>query len=170
MFNDFSPLHPALVHFPITLLLLASVFGILSLFLKRDVWNDMAIKSLIVGVIFFPLAVITGLMEEQNLEHNEAMHEMLLTHKYLGITLLFYYQILLLWYWLRKKLIGNKEYIAWVLSLLIGSSLIGYQGYLGGEMVFKYGAGVKAMEGGMKSTGGHDHGGSGKMEMDSSSK
>jgi uncharacterized membrane protein len=169
MLFSVPPLHPALVHFPIALLLLAGVFGILSLFSKRDFWKNLAVKSLVGGVIFFPLVVITGLIEEQNLEHNEAIHELLLIHKYLGISALFYYQIVLLWYWLRKKIAGNKEYIAWVLTLSLGSLLMGYQGYLGGEMVFKYGAGVKTMETGMKETGGHDHGME-NMDMNDSSK
>ena len=80
MFSNLPPLHPALVHFPIAMLLVAGLCALLSLFMKREFWKDLVVKLLIIGVIFFPLVVITGLIEEQNLEHNEAVHEMLLTH------------------------------------------------------------------------------------------
>ena len=57
----------------------------------------------------------------------------------------------------------NKEYILWVICLLLGSVLVLFQGYLGGEMVFGKGAGVKPMESMMESQekkgSGHEHGG-----------
>ena len=169
MFSNFPPLHPAIVHFPIALFFLAGLFSAISLFFKREFWKDLAIKSLIVGVIFTPLAVLTGMIEEQNLKHNEGVHEILVIHKYNGIAILFYFQILLVWIWLRRKLIGSKEYIAWVFSLLLGNLSVLYQGYLGGEMVFNKGAGVKPMESLMETQPGHGHGGK-KMEMNDSSK
>ena len=169
MFSDFPPLHPAIVHFSVALLLLAGLFGAISLFLKREFWKDLTLKSLLVGVIFTPLAVLTGLIDEQNLKHNEAVHEILVIHKFNGIAILFFFQILLVWFWLRKKLIGNKEYIAWVFCLLLGSLSVLYQGYLGGDMVFNKGAGVKPMESVIETQPGHGHDGE-KMEMNDSSK
>lgn len=169
MFSNFPPLHPAIVHFPIALFFLAGLFSGISLFFNREFWKDLAIKSLIIGVIFTPLAVLTGMIEEQNLKHNEGVHEILVIHKYNGIAILFYFQILLVWIWLRRKLIGSKEYIAWVFSLLLGNLSVVYQGYLGGEMVFNKGAGVKPMESLMETQPGHGHGGA-KMEMNDSSK
>ncbi len=171
MFSDLPTLHPAVVHFPIALLLLAGLLGALSVFYKREFWKDLALKCLIVGVAFTPFAVLTGVIAEQNLQHNEAIHEILMIHKYNGFVILFLFQILLVWFWLRRKLFGNKEYIAWVFGLLIGNALILYQGYLGGEMVYTHGAGVKAMpmEMGHENQLGHDHAGK-KMDMNDSSK
>jgi hypothetical protein len=121
--------------------------------------------------VFAPFAVLTGMLAEQNLQHNEAIHEILVIHKYNGFAILFLFQILLVWFWLRRKLFGNKEYVAWVFGLLAGNLLILYQGYLGGEMVYTHGAGVKAMqmEMGSENQSGHDHAGK-KMEMNDSSK
>lgn len=166
MLSDFPPLHTVIVHFPIALLLLAGIFGTLSLFYKREFWKDLTLKCLIVGVVFAPFAVLTGILAEQNLQHNEAIHEILIIHKYNGFVILFLFQILLVWFWLRRKLFENKEYVAWVFGLLAGNLLILYQGYLGGEMVYTHGAGVKAMQMEMGSANqlGHDHAGK-KMEM-----
>lgn len=163
MFSDFPPLHPAIVHFPVSLFLLAGLFGFISLFIKREFWKGLVLKSLIGGIIFSPIAVVTGMIEEQSLEHTEAVHEILQIHKYSGLTILFFFQILVVWYWLRRLLMGNKEYIFWVGCLLLGSALVLFQGYLGGKMVFEEGAGVKSMElpveSSKKNGDGHQHNG-----------
>ncbi len=163
MFSDFPPLHPAIVHFPVSLFLLAGLFGFISLFVKREFWKGLMLKSLIGGIIFSPIAVVTGMIEEQSLQHTEAIHEILQIHKYSGLTILFFFQILIVWYWLRRLFMGNKEYILWVVCLLLGSMLVLFQGYLGGKLVFEGGAGVKPMESpiesGKKNESAHQHNG-----------
>ncbi len=158
MFSDFPPIHPAIVHFPVALFLLSGLLGLISLFVKREFWKDLTLKSLIGGIIFSPIAVVTGMIEEQNLKHNESVHEILQIHKYCGLTILFFFQILIVWYWLRRLLMGNKEYILWVICLLLGTVLVLFQGYLGGEMVFERGAGVKPLEETMQGKSEHEHG------------
>ena len=157
-----SPLHPPIVHFPITLFLLAGLFGFISLFIKREFWKSLMLKSFIGGIIFEPLAVLTGLIDEQNLAHNEDVHELMIIHKYNGLAILFFFQILGVWYLFRKTNMVNKEYILWVFCLLAGNASVAYQGYLGGEMVFGKGAGVKPMEtyldSGGQNEGSHQHG------------
>jgi len=139
-------LHPAIVHFPIALLLLAGLFGSISLFVKREFLKDLMLKCFFIGLIFAPIAVITGILEEQNLKHDEAIHEILVKHKFNGFLLTFFFLVLAIWFWFRKQLIGNTEYPLWIICLLVGSALVLYQGYTGGEMVFEKGAGVKPME------------------------
>ncbi len=167
MLSILSPLHPPIVHFPITLFLLAGLFGFISLFRKRDFWKGLMLYSFIGGIIFAPLAVITGLIDEQSLAHNEDVHELMIIHKYNGLAILFFFQILAVWYWFRKIRMGNKEYILWVICLLAGNVSVAFQGYIGGEMVFGKGAGVKPMEtyldSGGKNEGGHQH--NGKKEL-----
>lgn len=151
-------LHPAIVHFPIALLFLGGLFGLISLFWKRELWKDLAVKCLFIGTVFAPIAVLTGLLEEQSLKHNEAIHEILVKHKTNGFIILSLSLILSLWYWFRGKIIGNKEYSVWVVMLFLGSILVFYQGSLGGEMVYSHGAGVKPMESSVEDNSGHKHG------------
>lgn len=150
-------LHPVIVHFPIALLVVAALLAIISLVNKKESWKEWMFKNLVLGLAFVPLAIIAGIVEEQNLLHNEAIHSVLMTHKYNGFVILFVYLILTLWFWRRRNSIKSVEYTAWVLCLLFATGLLSYQGYLGGKMVFDLGAGVKPMEASMKKS--HDHSG-----------
>lgn len=160
-------LHPAIVHFPIALLIVAALLAIITLVHKKASWKEWMFKNLVLGLAFLPLAIIAGIVEEQNLQHSEAIHSVLMIHKYNGFVILLVYSILTIWFWRRKNSIQSKEYTAWVLCLLLATGLLSYQGYLGGKMVFDLGAGVKPMEASMMK--GHDHGDDDKESSDSSS-
>lgn len=151
-------LHPIVVHFAVALLVLAGLFSFLSLFAKREFWKDLSLKALVVGCIFSPIAVVTGLIEEQKMQH-DGVDKMLMLHKFNGLAVLFFFLLLLTWYWLRKQIPQKKEYFAWVASMIIGTCMVLLQGYLGGELVFTKGMGLKPVEEAMGSQSGHDGGG-----------
>lgn len=139
-------LHPAIAHFPVALVSIAAVFAVISLFAKKEFFKEVAFWNLLFGVIGAITAVLTGLIEEQNLVHNEEIHEILVKHKFSGFVILILSFGLLTWVWVRKNKFRKNEYILWVFFLLIATAVIFYQGFLGGKMVFEQGAGVKPME------------------------
>lgn len=139
-------LHPAIVHFPIALLTIAALFGVLSLFVKKELFKEIAFWNLLLGVIGSIAAVFTGLIEEQSLVHNDEIHKVLTKHKFTGFGILIFSFVLLTWVWVRKNKFKKGEYIAWVLFLALSTAAVFYQGFLGGKMVFEQGAGVKPME------------------------
>jgi uncharacterized membrane protein len=159
------PLHPAIVHFPVALLSLAAFFAVISLFKKREFFKEIAFWNLLAGVIGAIAAVLTGLIEEQSLVHNDAIHQLLEKHELNGFAILVLSFSLLTWIWVRKTKVGRREYMVWVFCLVLGTGMVFYQGWLGGKMVFEQGAGVKPMESHMEqagdSTNTHDHSGSG---------
>jgi uncharacterized membrane protein len=158
-------LHPAIVHFPVSLITIAALFGAMSLFTKKELFKEIAFWNLLFGVIGAIAGVLTGLIEEQNLAHNDEIHQVLVKHKFTGFGILILSFVLLTWIWVRKKRVGTGEYFAWVLFLVIGTAAVFYQGFLGGKMVFEQGAGVKPMEQYMEqesdSTKPHSHSNSG---------
>ena len=139
-------LHPAIVHFPIALISIAALFAVISLFTKKEFFKEVAFWNLLLGVIGGIVAVLTGLIEEQNLTHNDEIHQVMVKHKFNGFGILILSFALLTWIWVRKNRIGRSEYTAWVLFLVICTAAVFYQGFLGGKMVFEQGAGVKPME------------------------
>jgi len=152
-------LHPAIVHFPIALLTIAALFAVLSLFSKKDLFKQVAFWNLLIGVIAGAVAVLTGLMEERDLVHTNAIHQVLEKHEFNGFAILIFSFALLTWIWVRKNKVGKGEYLNWVIGLVFLTASVFYQGYLGGKMVFEQGAGVKPMEIHLAgdSTSKHDH-------------
>jgi uncharacterized membrane protein len=162
-------LHPAIVHFPIALITIAALFAVLSLFFKKEFFKGAAFWNLLIGVVCAIAAVLTGFTEEQSLVHNDDVHQTLVKHKFTGFGILIFSFILLTWGWVRKNKFAKGEYVAWAISLVLGTAAVFYQGFLGGKMVFEQGAGVKPMEQYMEhgsdsekphshSNSGHDHG------------
>lgn len=139
-------LHPAFVAFPITLFISSTIFAAIFLFTKKEQFKEFIFWTLLFGVIGAVIAVFTGLLEEKNLIHNEAMHEILQNHKYNGFAIFIFFQTLLIWFWIRKNKMLKNEFIVFFVCLIVGSGMVFFQGYLGGKMVFEYGAGVKPME------------------------
>jgi uncharacterized membrane protein len=52
--------HPLTVHLPLALLIIASIFKIAGLFLKRSLWNEASAVLLAIGTVGAWIAVYTG--------------------------------------------------------------------------------------------------------------
>ena len=151
------PLHPAIVHFPIALLITAALAAVIYLFNRTAFLKQMIFWLLIIGVIFGAAAVLSGLYEEDKIVHNEAIHEIIETHEKIGFAIAGLFVLLLIWFWVRKNVMSTGELSIWVLGALAGVGLLLYQGYLGGEMVFGEGAGVEPYEQYIEPLDGHHH-------------
>lgn len=150
------PLHPRIVHFPVALIITAAVFGILALIFssKRRQFMELLIWNLAIGVAGALFASITGLKEEKNLTHNDAIHNILESHALIGYVISGLSVTLLIWMILRKSKMRLPEFVSIVIILFLTSGLLGYSAHLGGKMVYKEGAGVIPME---KVISGDDH-------------
>ena len=139
-------LHPVCVHFAVALI----VFGVLldcggSLGGRRD-WQQAGKIGFCTGVGAVGLAVLSGWIEQQLPQPSSVFDpqvaELLFYHEYGGYVLLGFFIILLV---ARLQIRGQlpRLYI-----ILAGMGVIGLtvQGYWGGEMVYRYGAGVRAVQ------------------------
>ncbi|MUP39401.1 DUF2231 domain-containing protein [Labilibaculum euxinus] len=154
------PLHPRIVHFPIALLLAATAFAILAIIFKgkRDLFKELTIWNLTLGIIGAIFAIASGLSEEGSLVHNETIHSIMETHKLLGFIFFGIYILLLLWLVVRKSKMKNFEFTGIVVLLVLSSGILSYSAHLGGKMVYEHGAGVSPMEKILKSKDhNHDH-------------
>ena len=139
-------LHPVCVHFAIALV----VFGVLldcggSLGGRRD-WQQTGKIGFLTGVGAVGLAVLSGWIEQQlprpGSVFDPQVGELLFYHEYGGYVLLGFFIILLV---ARLQI---REQLPLLYIILAGLGLIGLtiQGYWGGEMVYRYGAGVRAVQ------------------------
>jgi uncharacterized membrane protein len=152
-------IHPMLVHFPIAFLngfLLMEVFGFI---LKRDEFRIAARWMLYLGTLGALVAVAAGLRAEATLPHNEAIHEILLRHKGFGITVLVLSVVLSVWRIFRETRFKAPERMGHMLLAAVMLGILAFGADMGGLMVYKHGAGVKAVP----VIEQHDHAGGGSQ-------
>lgn len=153
-------LHPKSVHFPIALLCLASVAGLLFLYWRRRpellvlTWWTMAL-----GWIGGVVAVFTGLLAQRGLPPDAPYRAILNSHISTALALLVVYGTLLYWRWrfgstkaqrarvraglLYSDLLDDpKAKIGFTLLALSGLLLVIATGWNGGRLVYEWGVNV----------------------------
>jgi uncharacterized membrane protein len=139
MIEQLLPLHPKLVHFPIALFSTALILDILSRAFRKEKLHDTAVVIYAVGVLFTPIVVWAGLWEQQRLNLH---HPVLEQHKMYGFITMWLSLVSLPMLWFVKKKSSQMFKIVFTCVLLSLSVLVTVTGYLGGRMVYEYGAGV----------------------------
>ena len=137
-------LHAMVIHFPIALLLIAFLSELVGLVFKKTFFNTAAFYLLILGTFGTIAAYLSGDaagegMEEGLLGKAIGMHEeAAIITLWLAIATSLVYSAILFFKYERKwsKLIGVLLFAA-----LVGS--VARTAYLGGQLVYKHGAGVE---------------------------
>ena len=139
------PIHPIVVHFPIGLLCASVAFDALAPRWSTGGLREASLYTLLAGVMSAALAVATGGMEEDLAERAGAPESVLELHESLGtVTLVIFVALVglrlaMAWGWL-------KETRSLTLGLgVTGIVILALTGYWGGELVYTYGIGVKAV-------------------------
>ncbi len=139
-------LHPLIVHFPIALIIVIFILDFFGVLFKRKSFLSAANILTIFAAIGAVMAVISGMIAEESVWHTEEAHELLELHEMIGFIILGLTLILLIFRpALKKKLFGSLGWVAVLLSF-VAAVLVGYTGFLGGEIVYKHGAGVQQAE------------------------
>lgn len=137
-------LHAMAVHFPIALLMAGFLFEVISFFYKKAFFRQSAFNLLILGMLGTVVSYLAGNAAGEGLEDgplNKAMelHEQAATISLwlTIITFLIYAGIYFLKY--------NSRWLRIIAVLLFAGviSSIARTGYLGGQLVYKHGAGVE---------------------------
>lgn len=153
MLIDFMTLHPATVHFPIALLLVGSLAGLLYLWWQqRPEFRVLTWWLLVLGWIGAGVAALTGLLAQGNLPPQAPYSVILNGHISSGLALLVVYAALFYRVWLfrnRRRPTDPSDLLdlpaarPWLtLLLLLGMALVFLGGWLGGELVFTWGVHV----------------------------
>jgi uncharacterized membrane protein len=131
------PIHPAVVHFPLGLLLSATIVDLGQL---AGLWAEPRLAALLIagGLVGGLAAMAAGLYDFSRLNDTQVPHA--LRHMAaVGAAWLGYAAAL---YLRRDTLTGAADVSTPSLATSIGSALVlGLGGWLGGELVYRYGAG-----------------------------
>jgi uncharacterized membrane protein len=139
-------IHPIAVHFAIALVLFGFItdwFGSLSGHAQA---RQIGRSCFLAGVGALGFAVLSGWIEQELPRppsvFDAQMQGVLFRHEYLGYGLFAFFLILAI---IRVRLHGRLPAF-FVLLAALGSVGVIIQGYLGGELVYRYGAGVRAVQ------------------------
>jgi uncharacterized membrane protein len=132
------PIHPLIVHFPIALFITALGLEILSLIFKKEILHHTAWYNYILGIFSALATVLAALWDGMSLTR-----PLFYIHRNFGyITLGFSIISGLILAFVKRK--SPKFFrILFFVFLVITVGLVSITAYYGGELVYKYGAGIR---------------------------
>lgn len=138
-------LHPLFVHFPIALLSLHFVLDLVASMAARSDWRKFASWLLYAGTAFAGITVAMGLLAASSVVHGDEVHQIMENHEHLGVSILLLAIALSVWRAIAKSVEGaaNTLYLILAGSMVV---LLTFAADLGGDMVYRYGVAVKAVE------------------------
>jgi uncharacterized membrane protein len=143
LFKLGAPTHPIFVHFTIALTSASLVFDGLGFFLNKISLTNAGRWTLVGSALMTLMTISTGLTSSTRalIEEGEA-RSFLRAHMALG--LIFFGLLVAITFW-RISLWQNGRGVSWLylISLAVVSLMMSMQGYLGGELVYRYGVEVE---------------------------
>src|SRR5687768_15830284 len=143
LFKLGAPMHPIFVHFTIALTSASLVFDALGFFLNKTSLTNAGGWTLLGSALMTLMTISTGLTSSTRapVEEGEA-RSFLRAHMALG--LIFFGLLVAVTFW-RMSLWQKGQGVSWLylISLAVVSLVMSLQGYLGGELVYRYGVEVE---------------------------
>jgi uncharacterized membrane protein len=138
-----APLHPIFVHFTIALTSASLVFDALGLWFGRTSLTAAGGWTLVGSAVMTLITISTGLTSATRapVEGGEARSFL---RAYMALGLIFYGLLVAVTFW-RVSLWQSGRGVSWLylMSLAVVSLVMTMQGYLGGELVYRYGLEVE---------------------------
>ena len=141
-----TPYHPAVVHLPIALLLTAVAADVLG---KALDWGDRARsfswRCLGLGLLGALLSAPLGYWDMLRFHHSiePAVEDQVHWHMYVGFALAVFAALVWVLRFVAYERPKRPLALPYLVTALIAAALVLYQGWLGGELVFSHGVGVK---------------------------
>ena len=139
-------LHPIVIHFPLALLLSGGLFSLASRLIRheetRNAFQVAGAWNFRIGALFLLPALLTGWAAYQTVAHDTPSHAAMTLHRnwalatgvvFLGVAV-----------WRDRGKDWPSGWLTWI-ALILGLVLLGVTGYLGGNLVYRYGLGVQSL-------------------------
>lgn len=135
------PLHPFLIHFPLSLFLLSFIMDIVMLLGWRSPLAPEAVLAMIVlGIVMAVPAALTGVADYQGIRRDDPARRIGLAHMLLNLAAVALFAISA---WVRRGQLDQLRPSALAFGLsAVAVLLLGVSGYLGGKMVYEKGIAV----------------------------
>lgn len=152
--------HAALNDFPSILFIVALAFDLVGEATRRESLKAAGFWTLAVGAGGTVVALVSGLIAEESIEHGGAAHLVMERHETLAISVTVLFVLLAAWRIWRKNNLGPKERPSYYVIHVVGVLAVLWTAHLGGTLVFEYGGGVptQVLEGALRErAAGHEH-------------
>lgn len=137
------PLHPVVVHFPIALLSTAVLFELLGFLLRRDDFRRFGFWLLVLGLVGGVAAAGFGWWGEGAVKAAGVPGDAIDRHESFAVATLIAFGLLLIFRrWARDRWSARDKAI-YLAMAIAGLLLLATTGYFGGDLVYRYGAGVQ---------------------------
>ncbi len=138
--------HPLSVHVPLAVLILGSLFLLISLIIKKDFWYDMSKILLIIGTLGIWITLYTGNLADSVVSRRICDPTVLKAHELNAYLVSWIFSvvsaIIVLDYFGIMKKFKNLLKIFIVILSIAGSGFLIYTGHLGATLVYQQAAGV----------------------------
>lgn len=140
-----APLHPALVHFPIALVVFSFITDLLGRLTRRPSLRAAGFWTLVGALVFGAITAATGYYDMTRTRGvlGETFRYVDF-HQDMGWILVGAVVVLTAWRWLVYARRDLTPGIPYLIAALLVMGLVLFQGWYGGEMVYSQGAGVAA--------------------------
>ena len=137
-------IHPLVVHFPIGLLMGATLFYFAAWIFKKDDWVKTGFRVLLLGALSLAVSVGTGLYAEQGvMVHLSVREKLLLPHKQYMIATSIICFVVTVWAVIARPFPRKgRTLFLFLLLTMIGIMTLGAD--FGGRLVYDYNAGGNA--------------------------
>ena len=140
------PVHPAIVHFPIALIIVAFFADLFGRRSARPSVRNFGFGCLILALGLGVVTLIAGYFDMIRLPLSSPAHDYVHLHMYTGLILAVILIALTFWRWrIFKSATQHIRGSYFALGILLLAVTL-FQGWYGGEMVFSQGVGVAAAE------------------------
>lgn len=126
--------HPLLIHFPITLLLIAAASEWWFCFTKQSVARKMGLINLWIGTLTSILAALTGWILASSKKFSGEDAQLLLNHRWLGVSVVVISILTLCGFYLLKKYTWRDK--LYIVLLTVVASLVGLTAHFGGSLIY----------------------------------
>jgi uncharacterized membrane protein len=145
-------IHPVVVHFPIALFLTGFVLDAIGYLFQRETLKRAGLILIVLGALGALAAMLTGQFAEESVEErlSGAGKRVLDTHEDLGkltaylLLAVAALRLILATSWLNRwRWAAGAALAIYLIAGIVGAGALTATGYYGGELVYRYGAGVQ---------------------------
>lgn len=160
-FSFLGPFHPMIVHTPMALLIFSALFGLVARLIDRDWLRKTSVVLLVFGFIGAWFAVQSGKPAHRVPEHEQGVPEEAIdAHAMVGNRVVLLAGGALVAIGLASRMSGGAANALGLVGLvlqLLAAGAVGYTGFLGGKLVYEYGANVRIAGELVKNPGAGEH-------------